>query len=264
MSKIIWDAVGSRKYETGIDRGVLYVDGQPGVPWNGLTSISESSGSSSAGSSKSFYVDGEKYLNLDPREEYQATLTAYTYPEEFEPCNGDVAVRPGLFVTKQKRVSFGLCYRTMIGNDLSDTYGYKLHLIYNLTASPANKSYKTVTGNTQLDDFSWTLTSLPPVMAGYRRTAHIILTSTELDDVVLSGIEDILYGSTTSVSRLPTLSELSDIIDTNNALTVVDNGDGTFTVTAPLSDLVMLDDITYQLTWPTAVLDDANTFTVSS
>lgn len=263
MPRIIWDAVGSRKYETGVDRGVLYIDGQPGVPWNGLTSIAENAQGSSGGSTKGYYVDGEKYLNLAPREEYQATLTAYTYPDEFEPCNGSVAVRPGLFVTKQKRVSFGLSYRTMIGNDQSNTYGYKLHLIYNVLASPANKSYKTVDGKNQIDDFSWTLSSTPPVMSGYRRTSHIVIDSTLVDPVILAAVEDILYGTSSFSPRLPALAELTDLVDTNDSLVVVINGDGTATITAPLSDLVMLDSSVVQISWSTVVFVDANTATIT-
>lgn len=264
MSRINWDAAGSRKYEIGIDRGVLYVDGQPGVPWNGLVSIADNTGNSSSGSSKSFYVDGEKYLNLDPREEYQATLTAYTYPEEFEPCNGDVSVRSGLMVTKQKRTSFGLSYRTGIGNDVSSSYGYKIHIIYNIIAAPANRTYKTIDNNQQLDNFSWALSSLPPAMVGYQRTSHIVIDSTVMDPSNLSGIEDILYGNDSFAPRLPSLTELTDLIDTNNTLVVVDNGDGTYTMTAPISDLMMLDDSIFQLTWSTAVFVDANTYTVTS
>lgn len=263
MSRMIWNAVGSRKYETGVDRGVLYIDGQPGVPWNGLTSIAETAQGSS-GSSKAFYVDGEKYLNLVPREEYQATLTAFTYPEEFEPCNGDASVRTGLFVTKQKRTSFGFSYRTMIGNDKTPNYGYKIHLVYNVLASPSTKGYKTIDGRNQIDDFSWTLTSVPPIMAGYRRTSHVVIDSTIIDPVLVSGIEDILYGNSSFSPRLPSLTELADLIDTNNSLIVVDNGDGTYTMTAPLSDLTMLDTQIFQLTWPTAVFVDANTYTVTS
>lgn len=264
MSRIIWDPTGSRKYETGIDRGVLYIDGQPGVPWNGLTSIVENSGASASGTSKSFYVDGEKYINLDPREEYQATLTAYTYPDEFEPCNGDTSVRPGLILTKQKRTSFGLSYRTLVGNDQTNVVGYKIHLIYNLIASPPGKTYKTVDNSNQVDDFSWTLTSLPPSMDGYRRTSHIVIDSTKLDPEVVAGVEEVLYGNEIFVSRLPELTELIDLIDTGNTLTVVDNGDGTYTMTAPSADLVMLDSDIFQLNWPTAVFVDDNTFTVGS
>jgi hypothetical protein len=261
LSRINWDAIGSRKYETGVDRGVLYIDGQPGVPWNGLTSIAETAQSTTV---KSFYVDGENYLNLASRENYQATLTAYTYPKEFEPCDGVVSVRTGLLLTKQKRTSFGLSYRTMIGNDQSSSYGYKIHLVYNVLASPATKSYKTVDNRNQIDDFSWSLSSVAPVTVGYRRSAHVVIDSTEIDPTILSGIEDILYGTDSLTARLPELSELTDIIDTGNVLDVVDNGDGTFTLTAPIGVLTMLDSSVFQLTWPTAVDNGDGTFTVSS
>jgi hypothetical protein len=261
LTRITWDAVGARKFETGIDRGVLYVGAQPGVAWNGLTSVAENA-QGAGGTTKTFYVDGEKYMNLASREEYQATLTAYTYPEEFEQCNGVVAARTGLFVTKQKRIPFGLTYRTMIGNDVSTAYGYKIHLVYDVLASPANKSYKTMGDKLQLDDFSWVLTTTPSVMPGYRRTSHLVIDSTIIEPSVLSGIEDILYGNATFSPRLPALAELTDLIDTGNTLVVVDNGDGTYTMTAPLGDLTMLDTQVWQLNWPTVAFIDANTYTV--
>lgn len=261
MPRINWDAVGSRLYETGLDRGVLYLNGQAGVPWNGLTSVAENS---PGGTSKSFYVDGEKYLNISSREEFEATLSAYTYPEEFEVCDGSISIRPGLLITKQRRTSFGLSYRTMIGNDQSNVHGYKLHLIYNLLSSPSNRAFKTSTNTAQIDDFSWTLTSLPPIQSGYQRSSHLIIDSTEIDPTLLSDIETILYGDDTTSGRLPDLTELVDLIDTGDVLTVVDNGDGTFTMTAPLIDLQMLDSSVWQLTWPTAVFIDDDTYTVSS
>lgn len=261
MTRINWDAAGSRLYENGLDRGVLYVDDQPGVPWNGLTSLTENS---PGGVSQAYYVDGEKYANLSSREEFQATLTAFTYPDEFEVCSGMSSVRPGLLITKQKRNSFGLCYRTMIGNDQSNVFAYKLHLIYNVLAAPSNRAFKTTGGNTQVDDFSWVLTSLPPVQAGYQRSSHIILDSRVLDPSILSAIEDIVYGSGSASSRLPELTELADLIDTGNVLIVTDNGDGTYSMTAPVGSLYMLDSSIFQLTWPTAVFVDANTYTVTS
>lgn len=261
MSRISWDSSGSHRYESGIDRGVLYIDGQPGVPWNGLTSVTETA---TGGVAQPVYVDGEKVLNLASREEYQATITAYTYPDEFESCDGVYTARPGLFVTNQPRVSFGLSYRTLIGNDLNNKYAYKIHLVYNVLASPSTKSYKSNSNSTQVDDFSWGLTSLPPVMAGYKRSSHVVIDSRTADPRLLTAIENVLYGDDTDNGRLLTLAELIDLADTNATLVVVDNGDGTFTITAPSIDLVMLDDSIFQLSWPTALFVDANTFTVSS
>lgn len=261
MTRIVWDAVGSRKYETGVDRGVLYIDGQPGVPWNGLTSVTENS---SGGTSKSYYLDGEKYVNLTTREEFQATLTAYTYPDEFESCNGVNSIRSGLYITKQKRTSFGLSYRTMIGNDQSDSFGYKIHLLYNVYAAPPNKAFKTITSPMKIDDFSWVLTSLPIIQTGYQRSSHFIVDSTTADPTILSAIEDILYGNNSAAARLPTLSELTDLIDTGDILSVIDNGNGTATLTAPIIDLMPLDSSVWQLTWSTVVYIDDNTCTITS
>lgn len=261
LPRIVWDAVGSRQYETGIDRGVLYVDTQAGVPWNGLTAVTESS---PGGIAKSFYVDGEKYANLPTREEYQATLTAYTYPEEFEICDGLVSIRSGLFLTKQKRISFGLSYRTKIGNDQDDSYAYKIHIIYNVLAAPSNRAFKTTNNSMQVDQFSWVLTSLPLAQTGYLRTSHIVIDSRVTDPQILSAIEDILYGDDAISSRLPTLPELLDLIDTGDSLIVTDNGDGTATLTAPIVDLMPLDASVWQLTWSTVVYIDGNTCTISS
>jgi hypothetical protein len=261
LTRLTWDAMGSRMYESGIDQGVLYIDGQPGVPWNGLTSVVESV---SGGAAKPFYIDGEKYLNLSAREEFQGTLSAYTYPDEFTQCDGVSAVRPGVLTTRQKRKPFGLSYRTLIGNDQTDEFAYKVHLLYNVTASPSVKSYKSLNASAEIEDFSWSLTALPPAYDGYRRTSHFILDSRIVSSSLLSAIEDMLYGSGSTSARLPNLFEIVDLIDTNNSLVVVDNGDGTYTMTAPMAELLMLDSSTFQLTWPTAVFVDANTFTVSS
>lgn len=262
MARISWDDPGSRLYAVGLDRGVLYVDGQPGVPWNGLTAITENN---SGGAAQPFYVDGEKFVNTSAPEEFNATLTAYTYPIEFEPCDGMTEIRPGFIITKQRRQSFGLSYRSMVGNDQSSEYGYKIHLIYNALASPSARSHKTMNASPNPDDFSWNITTLPPSVTGYKRSSHFIIDSTLVDPEVLSGLEDILYGNDSTSARLPAITEITDLIDTGDAMTVTDNGDGTFTITAPLSAIPMLDSETFQLTWPTGiVIDDADTWTATS
>lgn len=261
MSRITWSGTGTRSYQSGIDRGVLYVDDFPGVPWNGLTSIAEAP---SGGTPLPFYVDGEKYLNLQTREEYSATLTAYTYPDEFNPCDGSVAIRQGLNITQQRRKPFSLSYRSQIGNDQSSSLGYKIHIVYNALAAPTNWTHKSLADTVAIDDFSWKLTTLAPPIGGYKRSPHLILDSTQLDPLVLSGLEDILYGNDIASARLPFLDEILDMIDTGNTLTVVDNGDGTYNIIAPMSALTILDDNTFDVTWPTVVPIDANTFTISS
>jgi hypothetical protein len=261
VTRIAWGSTGSRFYENGVDRGVLYVGEADGVPWNGLTSITENV---SGGAAKPYYIDGEKYLNTATREEYTATLTAYTYPDEFEPCDGITQVRSGFKATNQRRQSFGLTYRTMIGNDLTPTAGYKIHIIYNVLASPAQHAYKSISTAQDPDDFSWTLTSLPPVMLGYKRTSHFIVDSRDIDSDTLSGIEDILYGTDSTSPRLPDVAEILDLIDTGDHLTVTDNGDGTFTMSAPIADLVMLDIGNFQITWDTVVDNGDGTYTATS
>lgn len=261
MSKITWGDVGSRFYENGVDRGVLYVGESDGVPWNGLTSVTENV---VGGAPKPYYIDGEKFSNLATREEYSATLTAYTYPDEFEACDGLASVRPGFLATAQTRQQFGLTYRTMVGNDIDPNAGYKIHLVYNVLASPSSKAYKSINNQQNPDDFSWSLTAIPPVISGFKRTAHFIVDSRNVDSTVLTGIEGILYGTDTTAPRLPSVSEIIDLVDTGNHLTIVDHGDGTFTMTAPDADLVMLDIGNFQITWDTVVDNGDGTYTATS
>lgn len=261
MTRLGWNSVGTRFYEAGIDRGVLFVDGYPGVPWNGLTSVSESP---SGGDQKSFYIDGVKYLMFPAPEEFEGTITAFTYPDEFSQCNGDVQPRSGLFLTNQRRKTFSFSYRTKIGNDLNGSYGYKIHIIYSALASPSERSNETLKDTTDPDDFSWKISCKPPVMDGYRRTSHVIIDSRSTDASVLSEIEDILYGTEEEQSRLPTFDEVIAAYDTISTLTVVDNGDGTWTATAPYDVIRMIDDDIFEITAPTAIFIDDDTYTLSS
>jgi hypothetical protein len=239
----------------------LYVGEADGVPWNGLTSITENV---TGGDAKPYYVDGEKYLNTAAREEYSSTLTAYTYPDEFEPCDGMSYLRSGFMATGQRRQPFGLSYRTMVGSDTNPTAGYKIHLVYGALAAPAQRAYKTISTAQDPDDFSWTLTSLPPAISGYTRTSHFIVDSRDIDPDTLVGIEGILYGTDDTAPRLPDVQEILDLIDTGDHLTVTDNGDGTFTLTAPDADLVMLDVNNFQVTWDTVVDNGDGTYTATS
>lgn len=262
MTRLNWNTAGTHRYESGVDQGVLYIDTQPGIPWHGLTSVTENT---LGGTVRSFYIDGEKYLNTINKEEFQATLTAYTYPDEFSVCEGIPSARPGVFLTRQKHKPFNLSYRTMIGNDDTSDYGYKIHILYNVLASASTRAHKSVNSSASLEEFSWSLTTLPPsAISGYARTSHVILDSRSFNPSFLSAIEDILYGNDTSSARLPSPAEIIDLIDTNNTLVVVDNGDGTYTMTAPMHELFMQDSSTFQLTWPTATFIDANSYTVSS
>ena len=206
MTQITWNAPGERFFEAGVDHGVLYIDGADGVPWNGLISVSESP---SGGDVTPYYIDGVKYLNDVGPEEFEATIEAFTYPDEFAQCDGTLAVGNGLFTTQQQKKSFGLAYRTLIGNDLDGVdHGYKIHLVYNATASPSEHSHGTQTETIDSNNFSWHLVTKPPSFVGYKPTAHFVIDSRETPSDLMNTINDILYGSATSAPRLPSVPEL--------------------------------------------------------
>jgi hypothetical protein len=201
----------------GVDQGVLYVGTAEGVPWNGLVSVSEAP---TGGDATPYYVDGIKYLNRLAGEEFEATLEAYTYPNEFATCDGTSPYKNGLFVTQQKRKPFGLSYRTKIGNDVDGAdHAYKIHLIYNALASPSPRSNDTITDSVDPFNFSWKLTTTPPAIAGRKPTSHFMIDTRETPFEVLTRIEEILYGSDDEASRLPTIPELVYIFESYNAST---------------------------------------------
>lgn len=205
MARLTWDASGERFYETGVDRGVLYVD-DIGVPWNGLISVSETS---NGGEARPYYIDGVKYLNLATAEEFQATLTALSSPPEFGICDGVASLQNGLFATQQPRRSFGLSYRTMVGNDLeTKARGYKIHLVYNALSGPAERSYSTLGEDTQPTIFSWPITTLPPSLTGRKPTAHFVVDTRYTPVDILAEVEDLLYGNDSFPPSLPTVDAL--------------------------------------------------------
>lgn len=222
MSKIIWDKAGEHIYETGVDHGVLYptLNGkyQSGVAWNGLTSVSESpSGAESTGQ----YADNIKYLNLISAEEFGATIEAFTYPDEFSVCDGSAEPVKGVMIGQQTRRPFGLCYRTLIGNDLAGTeYGYKLHLIYGATASPSERAYSTVNDSPEAITFSWEVTTTPVEVPGYKPTASLTVDSTKVAPANMAKLEDILYGTADAEPRLPMPQEVIDLIGSSKAINI--------------------------------------------
>lgn len=197
MSKIVWDKTGERFYETGVDHGVLYSIQEgglynKGVAWNGLTAVSESP---SGAESTAVYADNIKYLNLVSAEEFGATIEAYTYPDEFAECDGSATPVAGVVIGQQSRKMFGLCYRTMIGNDVDgQEHGYKLHLIYGAQASPSEKGYQTINDSPEAITFSWEVTTTPINVTGYKPTASLTVDSTKVDAEQLAALEAILYG----------------------------------------------------------------------
>ena len=206
MARLDWNATGVRFYETGVDRGVLYVGDAPGVAWTGLTSINEAP---TGGDARAFYIDGVKYLNLASSEEFEATINAFSSPPEFGPCDGTVSIQNGLFVTQQPRKQFGFSYRTKIGNDTDGAeHAYKIHLVYNALAKPSSRDNGTMGDSTDPTGFSWAITTLPPSMTGYKPTAHMVIDSRYTLASTLVTVEDILYGSDTNSPRLPSPDEL--------------------------------------------------------
>ena len=215
MAKLVWDESGKRLYETGVEKGVLYVQGENGqyengVAWNGLTAVTESP---SGAEPTALYADDIKYLELFSAEEFGATIEAYTYPAEFEACDGSASLGEGVTIGQQDRKAFGLCYRTIVGNDVKgNENGYKLHLIYGAKAKPSEKAYATVNDSPEAVTFSWEVTTTPVNVAGFKPTASVTIDSTKIDADKLKAIEDKLYGTASEEATLPLPDEIKQII----------------------------------------------------
>jgi hypothetical protein len=211
MTRLEWDTVGERIFEAGVDHGVLYVDGSDGVPWNGLTSVSESS---SGAELAEYYIDGIKYHQLLSAEEFIATIEAFTYPDEFDVCDGTRPAGNGLFMTQQTRKSFGLSYQSKIGNDVRGLdKGYKIHLVYNALAAPSSRQRNTLSENVEPMTFSWSITTKPQSFVGFKPTAHVVIDSVETPNDLMQDVIDILYGTDDTAARLPSVSELIAIFN---------------------------------------------------
>ena len=215
MSKLVWDATGERKYETGVRNGVLYVMGEggtypKGVAWNGLTAVTESPSGAEA---TALYADDTKYLNLISAEEFGATIEAYTYPDEFAECDGSATLAAGVTIGQQPRKTFGMSYRTVYGNDVNnESYGYKLHLIYGAVAAPSEKPYATINDSPEAITFSWEVKTTPVNVTGHKPTASLTIDSTKVDKAKLAKIEEILYGKDETEARLPLPDEIIQIL----------------------------------------------------
>lgn len=214
MPMLTWDESGKKFYETGVDRGVLYPRNttgtyEKGVAWSGLTTVSESPSGAEA---NALYADNQKYLSLISAEEFSGTIEAYMYPDEFTECDGSKEIAPGVFATQQTRKHFGFSYRTLIGNDSEGTdKGYKIHLVYDATASPSEKSNSTVNDSPEALTLSWEFTTTPVSCSGMKPTAHVVIDSTKADPTALAALEKILYGDTDTEARLPLPDELATI-----------------------------------------------------
>lgn len=212
MAKLVWDQTGERLYETGVDRGVLYPTQTggaygEGVAWNGLTAVNESP---SGAESNPQYADNIKYLDLQSAEEFSFTIEAFTYPVEFEECDGSATLAEGVTIGQQPRKKFGFSYRTLVGNDTEGTaHGYKIHLCYGCSAAPSSKDRSTVNDSPEAVAFSWEVSTTPVNVTGHQPTAHLIVNTTVADEEKVKTLETKLYGDDSSgTSGLPTPDEV--------------------------------------------------------
>ncbi len=215
MAKLKWDQTGERFYETGSKMGVLYpVDEtgaySKGAAWSGLTAVTESPSGAEA---TPLYADDIKYLNLMSAEDFGFSIEAYTFPDEFAECDGSAEIAPGISIGQQKRKMFGMCYRTVLGNDVDgNDYGYKLHLIYGAMAAPSERAYATVNDSPEAITFSWECTTTPVTVTGFKPTAHLEINSKKVDAEKLAALEAVLYGSESEEARLPLPDEIVTLI----------------------------------------------------
>lgn len=232
MTVLEWDKSGERFYENGVDHGVLYLPDEggvydTGVAWNGLTTVTEAP---TGAESTDTYADNIIYGVLQSIEKWAGTIEAYTYPEEFGPCNGEAVPQPGVAVGQQPRETFGFSYRTKVGNDLNPNLGYKLHLVYGCRVSPSEKAYATLNENPEMTAFSWDVTTIPVPVTGYSPTATLTIDSTKVDAAALADLEDFLYGTVGTDPSLPlpdavlaifagTLTEVTPTAPTYNSST---------------------------------------------
>lgn len=258
MTRLQWDQVSERFYEFGVDHGVLYLDNDLVVPWNGLTAVEEDF---SDLINTPYFVDGVKYLDVSSHGDFTATLSAITFPDEFLDYEGVDEIGNGLFVDAQNAKPFGLAYRTKISND-SGVEAYKLHICYNLLAVPNDKSYQTVSDQITPIAFSWKLSGIPEPAVGYRATAHVILDSRYIYTQLLPELEDTLYGSDTTEPSLPALSDLIQTVTSWSLIKITVNGDGTWTATGPDEYITMIDSTTFMITNVDATYSDADTYTI--
>lgn len=262
MTVLEWDKVGDRTYQSGIDKGVLYLKDGRVVPWNGLVSVEDSTDAEL----KSYYLDGVKILEHVVPGDFAGKLTAITYPEEFDEVLGQRVINTGLIFHEQEFKSFNLAYRTKIGSDSDENYGYKIHLLYNIRAIPESHTFQTLSDEPGVEPFSWALTGTPPISTadGIRPTVHISIDSINARPDLLEAVENILYGTEMTDPRFPTLLEMRLLFGEIGSLYIVDNGNGTWTAIDPTDSFVtMLDSETFQIDHADVTYLDSDTYTIT-
>lgn len=262
MTALIWDQAGTRLWDTGLSKGVLYGYDNYGIPWNGLISIDEDG----TNSVEPVHFDGWKFNDIVTIGEFSATLRAFTYPDQFQNYEGTLEDQQGFYVTNQQQTRFGLSYQTLTGDDVNGIIGYKIHLLYNVTALATQRSQKTMSLDTEPLAFEWTLTTIPEEIENFRPTSHVIFDSRELDPHLLTDLEGILYGDEDQDARLPSLKGLATFVRKWDRFIITDHGDGTWSAYEETDGelITMLDSTTFQIDSDTAVYLDADTYEISS
>lgn len=235
MTELVWDEVGERTFETGLDRGVLYLPDGSAVPWNGLTSITEKPDKESS----PVYYDGQKINDLVTLGDFSASMKAITYPDEFTEIEGMAEVAEGVYLGDQRPQSFGLSYRTKLGDDVvGGEAGYKIHLLYNVTAVPKDKAYDTTLKTMTPMEFEWDIYAIPEELPGFRPSAHLVINSLKIHPYLLDDLEEMLYGSATVEPSLIPMVDLVTYIDEWYVVKIVDNGDGTWSAITTVEGLI--------------------------
>jgi hypothetical protein len=257
MTKLSWDQSGINNYEGGLDRGVIYSPDGRVSAWSGLVSVTENFNNTST----PIYFDGQKISDFTTPGAFSGTIKAITYPDILNGLTGFDLLKPGIYVDSQRPKTFGLSYRTKVG----DTDGYKIHIIYNVTAIPDDRNYESSNTNASIVDFSWQITSVPEEIDGYLPTSHFIIDSRAVTSLLLERIETILYGGVTPNPYLPSFAELITLISEWTSLEIIDNGDGTWTATTTLDGYItFLEDGKFRIDNADATFIDANTYTIQS
>ena len=262
--KLSWAQLSERFYETGIDRGVLFVEGQNGVSWSGITEVTESP---SGGQAIPYYLDGIKFLNRAEQEEFAGSISAFYSPPEFDECDGSVEPNYGVSLKQQGRKSFSFSFRTKVINAENPAIQhYKIHIIYNAVALPADHSYVTLSADTDLEPLSWKIVTQPLPFPELLPTAHITIDTSKADPAIVDLIEDFLYGTTTTPSVLPSPSDVFDLFGGIAAyqLIVTDLGSGLFDISGPDDHVTLVATDTYTITGDGVTPFDAEVATISS
>lgn len=261
MTQLVWHEVGGHLFETGVDRGVLYVD-DVGYAWNGLVSVDVAP---TGGEPKPHYLDGVKYLNLSGREEFGATISAFYSPPEFDECDGMGEPRPGLLAGQQRRKSFGFSYRTKVGNNIDGVnHGYKIHIVYNALAAPTQRNYNTLSEDPEPALLDWSITTKPRPVPGMVNSSYLVIDTTRASAFGVGELEAILYGTELAAPRLPAPDEIVSIFTDASTFLVTDLGGDLFQISG--SDLAVFEMSpgVFQITSDTVVPIDADRAEISS